>query len=299
MLSPPRPTRRDLLALAFAGQRSVALPGTFLQFWAAHLDWPPERWTHLFDALTAMRVRRLIIQWSACDELDYGSLVDLILERAAQAGMTVQVGLRYETRWWRDLDAAPHAALARIAEHVREAPRVAGRHAFAGWYLPEEIDDDHWREAGARTELAGTLRAARARLGRLVASGFTNRGLAPAPLGAFWRDLRRGARLDEVLFQDGLGTAKMTAAEWPAYAQALHRALGRRLTVVVETFEQVAGEGPFRAAPAPLRRLLWQCEVARQAGTRSPVAFSLPEYLTPAGGPEAAVRHAEYLRSLP
>jgi hypothetical protein len=271
------------------------LDGTFLQFWAAHLNWPTSRWADLFDALSAMHVRRVIIQWCAYDQYDYTPLVERVLALAATAKMRVHVGLHYDSRWWTEFGHSTIAALRLITERPAPPSTFARSAAFAGWYLPEEIDDIHWQTAEARSALAETLRQVRQRLRPLSVSGFSGRALPPAELAAMWRDLARRSRVDEVLFQDGIGAGKMTRSAWPGYAAALHHALGRRLSVVVETFEQTAGGAAFQATPAPLDRVLWQCSQAR----RPPVAFSLPEYDTPLGGPAAAARHAEYLGLLP
>jgi len=292
------PTRRDLLALPLIAAREGEPPlaGTFLQFWAAHLEWPPARWNELFGYLRSMRVRELVIQWSGYDGIDFTPLVERVLAMAEPARMNVKVGLRHESSWWKDVDADPAAALRaleqRAAGSVTGLTRVARQHgSFAGWYVPEEIDDSHWREAS----LAECLKSVRGMFRPLSVSGFSNRALPPRGLAEFWRSVARGSGVDEVLFQDGVGAGKMPLDEWPGYAAALHRALGRRLTIVVETFEQRGQTAGFQAGPAPLQRVLTQCQVAHRHGGRPPVAFSLPEYYTPLGGDEAGRRYKEYL----
>ncbi len=276
------------------------LRGTFLQFWAAHLEWEPERWNRLFGYLRAMRVRELIIQWSGYDGIDYAPLVERVLSMAEPHWMCVKVGLRYESRWWRDLDADPSDALKRVEQRAAESALdlerlVKQRRAFAGWYLPEEFDDAHW--SSAVPLLGDSLKSVRSRVARLSVSGFTNRTLAPRRLAEFWRAVASRSGVDEVLFQDGIGAGKMPLNEWPAYAAAL-KVLGGRLTFVVETFEQPGRSEEFRATSAPMDRVLAQCRIARQYSRRAPIAFSLPEYDTPAGGVDAERRYEEYLQRL-
>jgi len=171
------------------------------------------------------------------------------------------------------------------------------RHAaFGGWYLPEEIDDDHRFAAPRRRALAETLDRLAGLFRPLAAGGFTNRARTAAELAAFWHELAARRRLARVLIQDGIGAGKMTLAAWPAYLEALRARLGRRLDVVVEIFEAAAGpEGEFRAAPAPLERIRLQAGLARRATGRAPLCFSLPDYAVPQAGEEAA-RLFEQLR---
>jgi hypothetical protein len=214
--------------------------------------------------------------------------------------MRVRIGLRYESRWWADVESAPGQALARLAERAAGTGKGPGRafekqRAFAGWYLPEEIDDVHWREGEAALALAETVRAARKKVGRLSVSGFATGVCGAAELGAWWKRLAGRGGVDEVLFQDGIGAGKLSMETWPAYAMAMGQSLGGKLRVVVETFEAKPGPGAFNAGPAGVERVLEQCRVAARCSRKAPVAFSLPEYWTPEGGAGAADRYWEYL----
>lgn len=294
--------RRQMLALMAArGTRGrPPLGGTFLQFWADHLKWDGERWERLFGYLEALRVKELVVQWSGYDGIDYGPLVEKVLEMAGGRGMRVRVGLRHESRWWKDVEASPAEALnrleARAAEiDLRWCAKVGRERAFAGWYLPEEIDDVHWRNGEAAKALVEVVQGVRRKVGRLAASGFAGGAAGPVEVAAFWRGLSRRSGLEEVLFQDGIGAGKLSLETWPAYAQALERGLGGRLRVVVETFAASSGPGEFQAVPAALDRVLAQSRVAWRYSRKSPLAFSLPEYYTPEGGAAAGERYREYL----
>jgi hypothetical protein len=297
--------RRDLFALpaALARGRKPPLGGTFLQFWAAHRDWDPARWQLLFSYLAAMRVSDLVVQWCAYDDLDYGPLVDRVLDLSARNSMRVRIGLKHESRWWADVEASPEKALARLAERARasagQMPAAWRRHkAFLGSYLPEEIDDVHWRSPHLVSAWAGFLKELR-QLGKpLAVSGFAHRASAPGELSLWWRNVARQSGIESVFFQDGIGAGKLTLAEWPLYAAALSSGLGKKLRVVVETFQSVSSPGGFRATPAPLDRVLHQCRLAAQFSRHSPLAFSLPEYYTPLGGDEAATLHSAYISQM-
>lgn len=296
--------RRQALGLlaAAAGRGGAPWGGTFLQFWAGHRDWDEARWQRLFGYLEALRARELVVQWSGWDGIDYGGLTERVLEMAGGRGMRVRVGLRHESRWWKDVETEPGKALSRLERRTAELDRpflrgMERKRAFAGWYLPEEIGQAQWRGAEGRA-LADCVRDVKKQVGRLAVSGFPNPEAAPQELGRFWGALARRSGVEEVLFQDGIGAGKATLETWPSQAAALRRELGRKLRVVVETFEASGEAGGFRARPAPVGRVLEQARVARRYSREAPVAFSLPEYCTPEGGAEAADRYGEYLASM-
>ncbi|MBI4891987.1 MAG: DUF4434 domain-containing protein [Acidobacteria bacterium] len=298
-------TRRQSLALGMAALRGPRpwFAGTFLQLWAAHLEWPEERWRSLFGYLGQLGTGEVIVQWCAYDRYDYTSLCVRLLALAGEHGMRMRIGLRHESSWWQDLEAAPESALARLTpralQAVHELKPLFQRHgAFAGWYLPEEIDDAHWTAPPRTTALLDTLKSIHGAAGSFSLSGFTNRALPPRALAAWWRRVAKPAGLKSVLFQDGIGAGKLSLEDWPGYAEELQRALGARFRVVVETFESTGGAGGFQAVPAPVSRIRRQCEIARRCSGRAPIAFSLPEYCTPLGGSAAAALHEQIVHHM-
>ena len=90
----------------------------------------------------------------------------------------------------------------------------------------------------------------------------------------------------------------MPLAEWPEWAAPLALSLGRRLTIVVETFT-AQGEGAmWRAAPAEWSRIQEQLRLAGDISCDDALAFSAPEYLTPLGGESAAKLFHQILLTL-
>jgi Domain of unknown function (DUF4434) len=245
------------------------LHGTFLQLWAAHKDWPDARWTELFGYLHDLGLREVVVQWSRYDAIDYRPEV----ERVLRAGFDVWMGLTYDSRWWQQ----PSPEMVRDA--VRGASRLEG---VRGYYLPHEIEAASW--PGEQRALAEAIRSVRKQFHPLALSGFTNRTGSPAELARFWRTLQRRSKFDRLLFQDGIGSGKMPLADWPAWASPLARQLGRRLSIVVETFA-AQGEGPtWQAQPADWPRIQEQLRLAAAASRNGILAFSAPEYMTPLGG---------------
>lgn len=288
-------TRRSLLAAPLAARpRGGLFRGTFLQPWARHLDWTPGQWEQLLEALAALGCEEIVLQWCRYDEIDYAPLAARLLDLARARRMRVLIGLPYASAWWKDVDADAARALEQLAARARdfaasEEARLWRRHAaFAGWYLPEEIDDDHWFAPARRRLLAAALDRMAGLFRPLAVSGFTNRAHTAAELAVFWHELAARRRLARVLFQDGIGAGKMTLAAWPAYLEALRARVGRRLDVVVEIFESRPAEAGFKAVPAPVERIRLQADLARRATGRPPLCFSLCDYAVPQAGSAAA-----------
>lgn len=295
-------SRRAILAsVVAAGAPRPLFAGTFLQPWRRHLSWTPAGWRALFEALRALACREVILQWSGYDDIDYAPLAGALLGLAATYDMKITVGLPYGSSWWsgidQDQDAALEAVVARARRFAASPPAGQWRShpAFAGWYLPEEIDDRHWMESRARARLEDGLGEIASRFGPLSVSGFTSRAAPPRALALFWRALARRARLARVCFQDGVGAGKTTLDAWPEYLKALAGALGKRLDIVVEIFQAAPGEGAFRAEPAPLERILEQVRLARAATRRAPLCFSLPDYAAPAPLAPAGALYEQFL----
>lgn len=291
----PKPTRRALLAAPMAHRARPALfRGTFFQLWAQHLEWPPGRWDDLFGSLSALACREIVLQWCRYDGLDYYPLLPRLLDTARSHRMRLLIGLPSGSTWWRQLAADPLPALDPLVDRARVfASSIEARHwsrhpAFAGWYLPEEIDDDHWFAVPRRRALSAALDRIAGVVRPLSVSGFTNRAQTPSELAAFWREIAARRRIARVFFQDGIGAGKMTLAAWPAYLEALRARLGGRLDVVVEIFESLPSDSGFRAVPASLDRIRLQAGIARRAIGRPPLCFSLPDYACPLAGPDAA-----------
>ncbi len=263
-----------MAAALAAPSRPPRLHGTFLQLWAAHKEWSDTRWTELFGYLRDLGLRKVVVQWSRYDAIDYRPEV----ERVLRAGFDVWMGLGYDSRWWQQ----PSPEMVRDA--ARDVSRIAG---VRGYYLPQEVEAGSWTDKHSARALADAIRSVRLQFSPLAVSGFTNRSGSAADLARFWRDLQQKSKFDRLLFQDGIGSGKMPIAEWPHWASPLARQLGRRLNIVVETFA-AQGEGPtWRAQPAEWPRVQEQLRLAADISRGGILAFSAPEYMTPLGGDAA------------
>jgi hypothetical protein len=314
-----------------AGPPDQAVPklsGTFLQLSDAQVNWTSDQWNALFACFKQLSLSRIVVQWSADDAGVYypqsptpnrrGAVIPTILERADEAGISVLVGLAHDPTFWQRIGRDPalvevylRRVEVRSAEIVRAlAPLARDHHSFSGWYITEEIDDVNWVNQRARGALFDHLRALSSLLHDatpalpVAISGFSNGNLDPETFAQFWRDLVDQAKVDAVFFQDGVGARKLDIDEVPLYVEPLKNALAghvRELQVIVELFRQIDGapinSRPFAAVPASFDRVAQQLAVAARFSS-TPLAFAIPDYMSPFGGPEAAALFDRFYRAL-
>jgi hypothetical protein len=236
----------------------------------------------------------------------------IILKLADAAGMQVWVGLTHDSGFWEKINRDPELVKTFLTRlRLRDEtlvgqllPQLKDHPSFRGWYIPEEVDDINWQEEPAQRVLFGYLRELSAYLhkaapgSRVAISGFSNGRIDPKAFGRFWQKMLGEASIDDVLFQDGVGAGKLLPEEVPVYLEALRQTVqsqARQLQVVVELFHQVS-TSPFRAQSASWDRVAHQLEIAARYSTGGVLAFSVPEYLTPRGGPEADKLFKSYLK---
>jgi Domain of unknown function (DUF4434) len=320
-----------LLSLLFAAPSNAGpVTGTFVQLDEHHAEWSEQQWKALFEHFQELQLSRLVIQspldggaalqGAATDATEATTTLETILRLADDAGMKVFVGLAQDESFWQSIEREPdllavyfQRSKLQSLEIVRETLPILTRHpSFEGWYVPQEIDDVHWLETERRKVLFEFLASLSSRLreetpsARLTISGFSNAHADPETLARFWGELVRVSGIGTVLFQDGIGVGKLDLRHLPLYFTALRDAIERESGVmwpVVETFTQVAGppldENPFRAVPAPIERLVQQLAIATRYSSGEVLAFSVPDYMTPLGGEDAARLFSEYRRRFP
>jgi hypothetical protein len=309
---------------AGAERAAPRLHGTFLQLWATHNDWSVDAWRRLFGYLERLKITEIVVQWSVYDGVAFyptapqaratPAPIPTILRLAEERGIGVKLGLVHDPAFWTKVTAEPerverYLAMLRVRAEstARELLPLATSHrAFRGWYITEEIEDATWRAPRRQEILAAHLRALATMLHGLTpgttvgVSTFSNAHTPPATFGEFWTRLLRMAPIQTLMFQDGIGANKQRLSFLPLYLAAARdaaRANERELQVIVEVFQQLADASAFRAVPAPLERVERQLGLAGAFSTGGgPIAFSIPEYMTPLGGPDAERLFDGYLR---
>lgn len=312
---------------------SPRFTGTFIQLLGHHQQWTSDQWRALFSSLRAIGVNELVIQWTVNDQTPlYASrhfkkaphdVLPRVMDVAREQDFRVLLGLVHDSAYWRKIARNPKLVRVYCKRLLRDnlaaarelADRFGSSPAFAGFYIPQEIDDRTWLPPEHLAVLEAYLTALRQGLrdiapqAPVAISGFSNAFADPELLGRIWHTLLAQSGIDRVLFQDGIGVGKLGLDDagifLAAVAEAARQA-GRAFTPIVETFTQVDGPPintkPFRAEPASLNRLIRQLALADRSPHTGIMAFSLPEYCSPFGVPGAAALYQAYkdgLRPLP
>jgi hypothetical protein len=312
-----------------ACRTDAGLDGSFLQLTRSDAQRPRADWERLFADMAAVGVKQVFVQWTWADGVAFYATVpagaddvpvlDLLFELADAHGMRVWLGLAHDAGWWAGIDRnrpptevevfLARRRLANVAVARALAPQVAQRSAFAGWYVPDEIDDKNWLGAdrGALvtqylTELGGALLPL-VPGARIAVSGFAQGWGTPDQVAALWSSILTRAPIGLLLFQDGIGAGKLTLDELAIYLPLLRRVsddAGKQLGIVVELFAQGddgSGTTPgFSAVPAPLARVEQQLALAQRWASGPLIAFSVPNYMSDFAGAPAARLDADYRR---
>ncbi|SUD69421.1 Uncharacterised protein [Pseudomonas putida] len=224
----------------------------------------PAQWQQLWRATVAQGGKTVIVQWSAYGDSDFGGaqgwLANSLREAHAQ-GLQLVLGLYMDPAYYQRIEALDgdglssywKAQLGRSLGQYRQV-RQHWQIEVAGWYLPMELDDLHFRDTGRRQALYSQLQAFSRQLDKpLHISAFSAGKLAPRVNGA-WLDQLAGLGVS-VWWQDGAGTGRLPALVRQSYEQALPCRVG----VVREAFHQVSGPGQAFKAQAAQPKLTGGC----------------------------------------
>ena len=307
---------------ALRAQTADTLPpvaySTFIQLTNDMEAWTEQDWTELFSRFEALRIGEIVLQWSEYDTWNLFPATERTLRMASQRNMRVWVGLKHDSSWWTGITYAVEplkaylwkvfSGQARLGEAILDT--CMAYPAFAGLYLPLELDDSTWNQPQKRHILFQTFRHFRATfMARhpgipLAISGFSNGVDSPDAWAMFWKETALAAALNRVYVQDGVGAGKLRPQEAGLYLEATRRALesiGVETVAVVEAFIQTPSKPgvTYAANPTTLPLLAEQVRAAAAAGIRDVAFFAVPNYMTRFGGPDAATLGREWQKLLP
>jgi hypothetical protein len=298
----------------------LGVNGTFLQLTEAQLARPVAEWRQLFDELRRIGVNTLFLQWTVLDrkplfpQARNGTAVDTplasILQLAAQSGIRVWFGLALDSTYWEEIKQPAdllrpyfRRRLQDVIGFLDDLNATADGAPFAGWYIPDEIDDRTWIDPAKRSTLkkylADTVALLKARRpgSKVAISGFSNSFADPDLLASFWTDVIRASGIDLLLFQDGVGEGKVALENIGLYYAALDRAIrgvGAQLGAVVELFT-LTPDG--HRLPAGVGRIREQIAAANRLTSFPAVAFSIPDYMSHFAGRQAGDLLSTFLSS--
>ncbi|MGE8214617.1 hypothetical protein D3C87_315450 [compost metagenome] len=308
---PSSPLRRRLLRAAVLAPAVAALAslpgcsmpvqvdGTFLQPWRSHLDWTMADWQRSVRLAQRLGCTRLVLQWSGIHGAPEGdwllpdASVRMLFTAAAEAGITVRVGLPFEQSWWKAIggdDAVLQAffadSLARAQQWLAQAPWPRLQ-AFGGWYLPYEIEQYHWADPARVQWLAqwlhGLQGAAQARGGDCAISTYFSRLQTSGRLETVWASV-----LDQVplrpMVQDGVGVAGAGNVQQLKPLLAMLAQRGVAFDAIVELFRELPGANTdgtgFKGETADAARIERQLAWAADSGAEQVLVYALDPWLS-------------------
>ena len=291
-----------------------SVSGTFIQLNRQTAEYSTEQWKALLIRMQAIGIDTVIIQWTAeppvlyfkDDNLSFKEQCDVIerlMEAARGMRFSIFLGLQNDSAFWKEITARDKALrdyfLVRQAQNERIQAALlkafGKRDDWVGYYIPDEIDDLSWRDAGRRRfledYLRGTIRSLREHDARRVIaiSAFFRARTAPALFAANLNELTVDSGLDYLLLQDGAGNGDPPNDVLPIYYGALLKSQCERMPTfwaVLEAFRQTSGnEKSFAAKPAPSDDFGRQIRAA--IGFKRRVMFTFPDYADPERGAAA------------
>lgn len=228
------------------------------------------------------------------------SPLDTTMELAEKYGFSVYLGPYMNDAWWKQYmrEEFIEQELEMTEKVASELARLYGHSpAFAGWYLPYEINATPLFTGAGRRRAAELLRRAvnifdRLTPGRPVAiSPFFDRWLPVGMFESWWKEVLRDSGVDYVFLQDGVGTGRKITPELAGrYFEAMRRATaaaGVKLWSDLEIFV----EGAW--TPAPWERIAAQLR-AEAPYVEGFVIFEYNHYMSPVRGGAAAELYAAY-----
>lgn len=254
----------------------LLLSGTFLQpFLGA--NWTAEQWDKEFEHMKEVRMRQMIVQWSADSRHGTAAyptslpgfrndtridVVETALRMGVRHGFETYIGLQLNHDWfekytsdpeWLDNEADVACALARDLW-----AKYGGYESFAGWYLSFEPDNVHqptvtdWdRSIAFYQKVCGVIKSLTPDKPIMIApffvEGFGRYGQTPEQWADMWHYILANSPIDIFNLQDGVGAAHALPEHLPAWFRATKAAIDRVPRRVhfwsdTETFRTLCGK---------------------------------------------------------
>ncbi len=278
-----------LSTLASTACAEPSISSTFIQLDQEKSSLEKSDWEKIFRKLHDVGIREVILQWTAINKnpffTPYRKMIAKItvvdfLDIAKSNQIKLKIGLIHDPEFWVRIKERPRSLkiyFARLAHDslqlLRELYPLVHRHpAFAGWYIPQEIDDTNWIKPEKRKVLLLFLKEVTGEIKKvspgtkIAISGFSNCKLSPLGMAKFWRKIFSSAHIDSIYYQDGIGTKKQDFCTLPLYFDELSnlaRKSGVNFVPVIEFFNLASEkEGTNLLSPESTSRVTGQIRVA-------------------------------------
>jgi hypothetical protein len=224
-----------LLIVFSASSPAWAMTALFYQPQLRDLRVAESDWPKIFDDVRTFGFDTLVLQWtrhgrSFADGAERQWLESRV-QQARAAGLRIIVGLAADPSFFDRVAQSREALGVYLRRLTIDDVALAERWAktlppevIAGWYLPAEIDDQHWRDSGRAQTLSAHLSASVVGLEAILArpvytSSFFTGKMHPQRYFELIASLRKtGVRL---WVQDGRGTGVLLEDERQLYLKPL------------------------------------------------------------------------------
>jgi hypothetical protein len=320
--------------------------GTFIQLTRNDASKTEDDWRKDLGQVKEAGINTLIIQWSAQAPVLYTTaptnrlprfteqypVLDRIFAAAGHLHLDVVLGLENDPEYWARIKARDRVLrdyfLVRVARNEELQKTLLEKFGdepnWKGTYIPDEVDDLTWRAPDKMPFMKDYLSLMSRRLRvndpdrRIGVSTFFRARTAPDIYARMLTELIRGASLDTVLVQDGIGIGDPPQKYISIYFRELRKAWDQAasrgepaapasdtgkpdpsaqatrpvtlpaLWAVIELFEQTSPPNePFSAQSADPERVNMQVQDARPYFDHL-VYFTFLDYADPDTGEEAA-----------
>jgi hypothetical protein len=289
---------------------------SFLQLYRRDTEQSSEYFPQLFAQTRELGFPAAILQWSSYDDFrlhaphsspknELSAPLTGIVQSACAAGVSLWVGLHYDSRFWQHMAGEPEQVRGylqrRLADMQQQLPVLNAvieranvpANCLRGWYISDEIDELSFADPDRRAALLEYLDSTSRFLRTLrpdwpvAISGFSNGSLSPKDYAQFWKGILIKAEIDRLYFQDGVGAGKLTTDVTAGYFRVLAR-MGKRndktIVPLIELFqiEQAPDQDQIQSvvlSSAPPRRVREQIEQLRQARAGQFSVFAANPYL--------------------
>lgn len=235
-------------------------------------------WQDRFTTIKEAGITTILLQWSGYGDVDFllqpvdsttqsMTFIDYLLTLAHAHKVKIIFGLWSDPDWFEHVnedDQALRFYLRRLRERnttfAHKINNLYGDHSsFTGWYLPEEIDDRNWQTVGRQQLLEEHVKT-------MTETLTTISGQYPVMISSYFSGntspeyyARRKTQQQQAsgviwLFQDGLGTDRLTEYQTGLYLSALmdqQKKQDLRWEGILEIFSQNSATGTIVSATTP------------------------------------------------
>lgn len=283
-----------------ADNQLLFFEGAFIQL-DGHLEqFTPEQWHQELSYMNDLGMNLVISQFSGNAGYTFypknegQDVFRTMLDTAAKLGMSVIGGLELPQGWWE-----PHQNFVErartAAKDAKELWHYYGEHeAFAGWYIPHELDDHRFADDKYIPQInqflktiVETCKGLSEKHSVSMAPYFV-KSMSPERFEEWYTKVLTGTGLDIMMLQDGVGCKRIdNKIDVPPYYEAMRnacQATGVEFWSDIEVFEQIHGmpvdEEKWAAVPAKIDLVMEQILVQSPYVTKT-VIFDFSHYMSP------------------